>query len=185
MQSKSIHPFINKVGDSINNQPNENGPNSKLKALYNISKAECILKYGTVRFQPHHMNSVLVETLEAFMVSDGNIIRYRFAKTCLLPLSPPKMITNTKACVASIQTSSRGINQIAEDTLAPIKLLTTRTNGPMVILQRKGSTRQTSRNILLREVSYDTLRKQTALPLQDIKREFMMILKQNKVKLEN
>ena len=62
MQSKNIQPFILKVGDSINNQPNENGPNSKLKALYNISKAKWMLKYGTTRFQPHHMNSVLVET---------------------------------------------------------------------------------------------------------------------------
>ena len=36
MQSKNIQPFILKVSDSINNQPNDNGPNSKLKSLYNI-----------------------------------------------------------------------------------------------------------------------------------------------------
>ena len=29
---------------------------------------------------------------------------------------------NTQACVASIQTSSKGINKIAEDTLAPIQM---------------------------------------------------------------
>ena len=34
MQKKNIHPFILKVSDSINYQPNDNGPNSKLKALY-------------------------------------------------------------------------------------------------------------------------------------------------------
>ena len=62
MQSKNIQPFILKAGDSINNQPNENGPNSKLKALYNRLKAKWMLKYGTTRLQPHHMNSVLVET---------------------------------------------------------------------------------------------------------------------------
>ena len=65
-QSKNIQPFILKAGDSINNQPNDNGPNSKLKALYNISKAKWMLKYGTTRFQPHHMNSVLVETWDVF-----------------------------------------------------------------------------------------------------------------------
>ena len=57
MQSKNIQSFILKAGDSINNQPNDNGPNSKLKALYNTPKAKWMLKYGTTRFQPHHMNS--------------------------------------------------------------------------------------------------------------------------------
>ena len=33
MQIKNIQTFVLKAGDSINNQPNENGPNSKLKAL--------------------------------------------------------------------------------------------------------------------------------------------------------
>ena len=52
MQKQKIHPFILKVGDSINDQLNFNGPNSTLKALYNISKAKWMLKYGTTRFQP-------------------------------------------------------------------------------------------------------------------------------------
>ena len=60
MQIKNIQPFILKSGDSINDQPNDNRPNSKLKALYNILKAKWMLKYGTTRFQYHHMNSVLV-----------------------------------------------------------------------------------------------------------------------------
>ena len=60
MKIKNIQPLILKVGDSINDQPNEKRPNSKLKALYNISKSKWILKYGTTRFQHHHMKSVLV-----------------------------------------------------------------------------------------------------------------------------
>ena len=88
MQSKNIQPFLLKVDNSINDQPNDNGPNSKLKALYNILKAKWMLKYVTTRFQHHHMNSVLVETWEAFMVSSSNIIRYSFTKTNLLPPYP-------------------------------------------------------------------------------------------------
>ena len=61
MKSKNIQPFILKAGDSINDHPNDNGPNSTLKALYNRSKAKWMMKYGTMRFQPHHMNVVLVE----------------------------------------------------------------------------------------------------------------------------
>ena len=49
MKSKKIQPFILKLGESINDQPNDNGPNSKLKALYNISKAEWMMNYGTTR----------------------------------------------------------------------------------------------------------------------------------------
>ena len=62
IQIKNIQPFVLKVGDSINDQPNDNGPNSKLKYLYNILNSKWMLNYGTTRFQPLHMNSVLVET---------------------------------------------------------------------------------------------------------------------------
>ena len=101
------------------------------------------------------------------------------------PLSPPNMITNTQACVASVQTSSKGINQISEDTLSPIQLQVTRTNDPMVIIRAKGSTQQPSRNIILWAAAYDILSKWTVLPLQEMKRETMMIHQQKKVKLAN
>ena len=51
--------------------------------------------YGTTRFQPHHMNDVLVESWDSFKVSSGNIIVDSFAKTHLLTLSPTNIITNT------------------------------------------------------------------------------------------
>ena len=144
-----------KEGDSIKNQPNDNMPNSKLKSLYNFSKDKWMLKYGTTRFQPHHTNSVLVETWEEFMVSSGNIIRDSFDKTNLTHLSPTNMITNTQACVASTQTSSKGIIQFAEDTLAPIKLLKTRTNHPIVIIHEKFSIQELSRKIILWAAAYE------------------------------
>ena len=96
------------------------------------------------------MNYVLVETWEDFTVSSRNIIRDSFAKTHLPPLSPPNMITNTQSCVAFIQTSSKGIDHIAEDTIAPIKLVTTSNNDPIVIILAKGSIQQPPRKILLR-----------------------------------
>ena len=68
MQIKNIQTFILKAGDSINGQPDENGPNSKMNAIYNILKSKWMPKYGTTSFQPHHMNSVLVETWKAFTV---------------------------------------------------------------------------------------------------------------------
>ena len=57
------------------------------------------------------------------------------------------------------------------------------TNDPMVIIRSKGSTQQPSRNILLRATAYDTVRKRTVFPLQEMKRENMMIHQQKKVKL--
>ena len=156
--------------DSINNLPNGKEPKSKLKAIYNISKAKWIMKYGTTRFQHHHMKYVLVWTWEVFTVSAVNIIRYSFDKTHLLPIVHQTVITNTQACVASIQIISKGINYISEDTLVTIKLLWTNTINPMVILQENGSTRQPSKNNILWAVSYDTVQKRTVLHLQNIKR---------------
>ena len=129
-----------------------------------------MLKYGTKRFQPHQMNSVLVETREEFTVPDGNILRDSFAKTRLLPLNPPKIITNIQACVDSIQISSKGINKNSEDTISPIKFLTTRTHFPVVIIRAKGSIQQPPRKILLQAAGYNAVRKRTVLPPQDIKR---------------
>ena len=106
-----------------------------------------MLEYGTMRFKPHHMNSVLFDTGEAFPVSSGNIIRDIFAKFHLPSLSPPNMIKDTQTCVDSIQISSKSINQVVEDIRAPIRLLTKSTNDPMVIIRAKGSTRQLSRKI--------------------------------------
>ena len=85
--------------------------------------------------------------------------------------------------VASVQTSSKGVNLITEGTVAPIQLEVTRTNDPMVIIRAKGSTQQPSINILLRAAVYDTVQKRTVLPLQEMKRETMMIYHQKKVKL--
>ena len=185
MQSKKIQQFILEAGDSINDQPNDNMPNSRLKALCNLSKAKWMLKYGTTRFQSRHMNSVLVEAWDAFKVSYGNSIVDSFNKNHLLPLSPPNMLTNTQACVASVQTSSKVINHISEDTLAPIQLQVTRTNEPMVIIRANGSTQKPSINILLRAAAYDTVQKQTVLPLQKMKRKTTMIHQQKKVKPAN
>ena len=36
MKCKTIQQFVLKIGESINDQPNNNGPNSKLKSLYNV-----------------------------------------------------------------------------------------------------------------------------------------------------
>ena len=85
--------------------------------------------------------------------------------------------------VASVQTSSKGINWIAEDTVAPIQLEVTITNDHMVIIRAKGSTQQPLRKNLLRAAAYDTVRKRNVLPLQEIKRETMMIHQQRKIKL--
>ena len=39
-----------KEGDYINDQTNDNGPNYKLKSLYDMAKSVCILKYGMKKF---------------------------------------------------------------------------------------------------------------------------------------
>ena len=50
MERRNIQPFILKAGKSVNAQPNDNGPNSKLKPLYNEAKYEWMLKHGTKMF---------------------------------------------------------------------------------------------------------------------------------------
>ena len=59
-EHQKIQPFILKSGNSVNEQPNDNGTNSKLKSHCNGVKYVWMLKYGAQEFLPHHMNSILV-----------------------------------------------------------------------------------------------------------------------------
>ena len=61
MDRQNIQLLILKSGNSINDQPNDNGPNYKLKYIYNEVKNVWMLKYGTTKHLPHHINSILVE----------------------------------------------------------------------------------------------------------------------------
>ena len=91
MMCKNIQLFVLKSGKYINDHPNDNGPNAKLKSLYNVAKSTRMLKYGMTKFSPHHMKFVLVEALDVFKKSDGNIIRDSFAKEKLPPTNPSKL----------------------------------------------------------------------------------------------
>ena len=82
---KKIQPFVLKSGNSINDHPNDNVPNAKLKSLYNVVKSVWLLNYGRKKFSPHHMNYVLFEAWNYFNTSAGNIIRDRFSKNMLSP----------------------------------------------------------------------------------------------------
>ena len=60
LRSHHISPFILKAGDSTNDQPNDNGPNLKLKRYYGIAKVKWQRQHGTMKFTAAHMNSVIV-----------------------------------------------------------------------------------------------------------------------------
>ena len=60
MMCKNTEPFVLESGNSINDQPNGNGPNAKLKYLYNLMKSAWMLKYWTTNISPPHIKSVLV-----------------------------------------------------------------------------------------------------------------------------
>ena len=77
-----------------------------MKSHYKAAKVSWIMKYGTTKRLPHHMNSILVQARDAFKVYSGNIIRDRFVKTNIPSLIPPNFTTNTQVCVASIQVYS-------------------------------------------------------------------------------
>ena len=97
-----------------------------------------MLKYGTTKQLPH-VNSILMESWDAFKVSSGNIIRERFLKTKIPPLIPPDLNTNTQACAASAQVpfvyNSKEINDISCIKVAHIEVQETSTDYTMVVLQ--------------------------------------------------
>ena len=49
----------------MHDQPNDNVLKMKLKNFYGNEIIKWMIHHGTLKFTPTHMNSVLVETLEA------------------------------------------------------------------------------------------------------------------------
>ena len=81
---------------------------------------------GQKKNLPCHMNSIFVGAWGAFKMSVGKCTRESFAKKKLPPLSPPDLTTDTQACTASIQVSSRSkaeeINEVSCRTVAYIEV---------------------------------------------------------------
>ena len=87
LQRHYIHYFILKAGDSVHEHPNNNGPKIKINNLYGNAGMTWMRNHGNLKFTPPHLNSVTVETWEAFkLLYDKNIQKY-FNETLLLPLS--------------------------------------------------------------------------------------------------
>ena len=177
LQSHHISTFILKAGDSTNDQPNDNGTNLKLKIYYGIAKMKWQRQHGTMKFNPAHMKSVLVEMWNSFQQQSACVI---------VPLAPPDHNTNTQSCLAVTQTpsgtKSEEIKQIARASMAPVAVDAIMTTDPMVILRARGIP---SRNLLIRGAAYDNVHKRTLLPIQEIKADEMEMRKRRMVRMPN
>ena len=104
IRSNHIKPFVFKAGDPGNYQPNNNGPNIKMKGLYGQSIILWQKQNETLKITNYHTNDVLVETWRAFQLSSAPLIINAPKKTKILPLNPPDEDTSTHACLVSAQT---------------------------------------------------------------------------------
>ena len=82
-----IEYFVLKPCDYLHNQPNNNGPNMKRNYLYGNARMNWRGNHGNLNFTLSHINSIFVETWEAFKLSSATINQKHFKKTRLLPIS--------------------------------------------------------------------------------------------------
>ena len=73
--------FILEAGDSMHYQPNNNGPNKKLKNLYGNARMNWMIHHVTLKFTPANMNYLLIETWEYFKLLSAKICQKYFKKT--------------------------------------------------------------------------------------------------------
>ena len=163
----NIQYFILKAGNYVHDHPKDNGPNMKINNLYGNAIMNWMRHHGTLKFTRAHMNSVLIETWEAFRLSPVTINQKGFKKTHLLPLDPPDIVTNHQSCIAGTQNSNREkedeIGCISKAIIFPIYMEEVRTTDPMVILREKIRCR-TQRNLLIRAAEYDTASTRPVIP---------------------
>ena len=110
--SHHINPFIIKAGDSVNDQPNYNGPNLNMKGLYGKSRMNWQRHHGTLNFTNAHMNYILVEIWRYFHIYSSPVIINAFKKKNIVPLTPPDEDTNTQVCLAAAQTPKEKMEEI-------------------------------------------------------------------------
>ena len=68
LRNNHIQDFTLKEEESVKKNPNDNGPNLKLKNLYS-NKTKLDEKAQKTQVHADHMNALLVETWEAFKLS--------------------------------------------------------------------------------------------------------------------
>ena len=88
-------------------QTNNNDPNMKLKNVDGNARMNWMSHHGTLKFTPTHMNSILVETWEAFKLSSATITQKYFNKTHLLPRYLSYISTNDQDCLAGTHVSNK------------------------------------------------------------------------------
>ena len=97
LHRQHIQYFTLNSGDYVHYQPNNNDPNTKFNILYGNARMNCMEHHGNLKFTPSCMNSVLVETWEAFKISSTTITQKDFKNTHLLPLYPHDIRKNHQA----------------------------------------------------------------------------------------
>ena len=95
--SYHIQSFFLKAGGSVHDQFNDNFPNLKLKNLYGCAIMKWKRSHGYLNFTLAYMNTILVESWRAFILSSETITQGALKKTHLLPLSPTDKETNHQA----------------------------------------------------------------------------------------
>mmetsp|Transcript_63603 Transcript_63603/g.132418 ORF Transcript_63603/g.132418 Transcript_63603/m.132418 type:complete len:337 (+) Transcript_63603:433-1443(+) len=92
LREDKIFPFFLRSGNSEQDQPNDNGPNAHLKALYANAYMEFYAwMQGTMRVVqmcPPIFNCIFCCTWELFIATSAMIVKNAFATTGLYPLNP-------------------------------------------------------------------------------------------------
>ena len=95
LKCNHIQAVILISGESIHNQPNNNGPNLMLKSFFCNSWMNWMREHVTLKFTVYQINAVIGETWGNLKLSPCYITNYELNKTHLLPLPTPPTKTWT------------------------------------------------------------------------------------------
>jgi hypothetical protein len=167
LEVKHIQSFFLKSGDSEKDQPNDNGPNACVKSCYNDAKSDWDEKFATTNYTVPHMNGVLADMWNRFVLRSAPVIKKAFAVTKIHPLKPPSADNEqaSHAFTASLQCAggkkAMELEHIGRQALAPIHLNISLTVEPTVIMHAKDCS---SRNLVIRAAAYDIVRSSLVVP---------------------
>ena len=99
----------------MNDYPHNNFTNMKLNNLYGNARMNWMIHQGTLEFTPSHMNSVLVETWEAFNLSLKKPTQNAFKTPPHPTLSPHQTLPPTTKLVLLVLNSKTEINLMILD----------------------------------------------------------------------
>ena len=185
LAADGIHVFFLKANNSEQDQPNDNGPNSVLKACYDARFDDWLHQYDGVPFNGAFFNAVFVPAWRDWKAKASGAIARAFSDCGLWPLNEcaPNYLHGNEQLSAKFSTTTLASSHLHADNASSATAPESESPNPSAFLRPRQGNEYTllrakvgapDRSILIRSAAHEYFRSSNVVPaqhLQEVLRE--------------